>query len=296
MLKPLRLSHSTLLLLHSCERKLQLRKLLAGDDDKEESAHLTFGTAYGVGVASYLTYQDQDRALLACWLAYYPELEYKTKSLTKCLAALMASFAHLDSLLDDYELVSFNSKPAVELSFRLNINADYYFVGHIDAILKHRYSGIHVVFECKHTGSNLTDLDPLYKNSGQALGYSIVLDRITGQALSSYGVLYFVAQVGKDYQPKIHTLFYDKTITDRLHWFITLGLDVKHLEEMKELNIYPMRGNSCVAFNRPCMYFGTCQLHAMDRPKEPEPDLVDYSFTYDLGELMRDHIARVGEA
>ena len=293
---PIRLSHSTLELLHSCERKFQLDKLLITDVEKEETEHTVFGTAFGVGVATYLVTQDATRALFEAWLAYFPELETDKKNMVRCTAALEVAFPRLDTILMEYEIVSFKEKPAVELSFRLNINSDYYFVGYVDAILRHRYTGLHVVLEVKSTGLALHDLSPLYKNSGQALGYSIALDRITGEEQSSYGVLYLVAQLGKDFVPKVQIFEWTKSLTDRLNWFLTLGLDVRHLEEMAELNVYPKRGSSCLMFNRPCKHFGTCDLHSLDRYKEITEDLIAYEFVYNLDDLVQEHIKRIGSS
>lgn len=291
---PVRLSYSTLELLHSCERKYQLEKLLAGSE-RRDSEHFSFGHAFGAGVASYLIDQDRDKAIFACWIAYWPMIETEKKNQMRCIVTLMASFSRLDTLLREYELVSFNGKPACELSFRLNIDASYYFVGYVDAVLRHRRTGMYVVFEVKHTGLNLLDLSPAYRHSGQALGYSIALDRIVGKELSSYGVLYFVAQLGKDITSptKLHVLPFNKTLLDRLNWFITLGLDVKHLHEMQDLGIYPKRGGSCVSFNKACHHFGVCHLHALDTPKTEEPDLVDYQFTYEMEELVAEHLTRI---
>lgn len=291
---PVRLSYSTLELLHSCERKYQLEKLLAGTE-RLDSEHFSFGHAFGAGVADYLIHQDQDKALFTAWLAYWPMIETDKKSQARCMVTLMASFSRLDTLLNEYELVSFQGKPACELSFKLNIDPDYYFVGYVDAVLRHKQTGMYVVFEVKHTGFNLTDLSPMYRHSGQALGYSIALDKIVGKELSSYGVLYFVAQLGKDITSptKIHVLPFNKTLLDRLNWFITLGLDVKHLHEMQELGIYPKRGSSCVRFNKSCQHFGVCHLHALDTPKVEEPDLVEYQFVYDMDDLVAEHLARI---
>lgn len=290
---PIRLSHSSLETLLTCERKFQLDKLLITDVQRDETEHTVFGRAFGAGIAAYMVTQDSDMALYQAWLSYWPELESEKKSQTRCFAALMSAFIELDTLLMDYEVVSFNDKPAVELSFRLKINERYYFVGHIDIVVKNKYSGMHYVFECKTTGMNLLDLAPLYKNSGQALGYSIALDKITGEKQASYGVIYFVAQMGKHYKANIHVLPYEKTLTDRLNWFLTLGMDVKRLEQMEELNVYPKRGGSCLNYMRPCKYFGICNLHGLDVPKIQEDDPIEYDFTYDLEALIQDHISRM---
>ena len=277
----------------TCERKFQLDKLIVTDIQKDETEHTVFGKAFGAGVAAYMVTQDQDQALYQAWLTYWPEIETDKKSQARCFNALIKAFPKLNVLLEDYEVVQFNGKPAVELSFRMDINARYYFVGHIDIVLKHRYSGQHYIFEVKTTGMLLHDLSPLYKNSGQALGYSIALDAVVGEAQSSYGVIYFVAQMQKGFAVDVHVFPYDKTLLDRLNWFISLGLDVKRLEEMERLNVYPKRGRSCLQFNRPCKYFGICGMHDFDTPKKQEADPIVYDFVYDLDMLVQEHLHRL---
>lgn len=293
MQQAIRLSHSSLQTLHTCERKFQLDKLLVTEVEKEESEHFSFGHAFGAGVATYLVTQDANRAMFEAWLAYWPEIETDKKSVARCIAALEVAFPRLDTILIDYEIAVFNGAPAVELSFKVTTDEDYYFVGHIDAVLRNRYTGQYIVFECKSTGLQLFDLSPLYQNSGQALGYSIALDRIAGKELSSYGVIYFVAQLPKDFVPKIQVFEWGKTLSDRLNWFISLSLDIKHLVEMRELGVYPKRGESCLQYNRPCKHFSTCTLHSADRLKPIEEDTIEYQFTYSLQELIDDHVRRV---
>ena len=129
---PIRLSHSTLETFNRCERLFQLEKLLATDSVREESEHLSLGSAFGVGVASYLVHQDKVKALYDTWLAYWPEIETDKKSVPHVILAMEKSFPVLDTLLRDYEVLTFNGKPAVELSFRINVTEKYYFVGYID--------------------------------------------------------------------------------------------------------------------------------------------------------------------
>lgn len=292
---PIRLSYSSLELLHTCERKFELTKLLASEQEPEDSEHFSFGHAFGTGVATYLITQNQEEALYQSWLAYWPIVESDKKTQEISQAMLMAAFQHLDNLLMEYEVVSFQGKPAAELSFRLNIDERYYFVGYVDVILRHRFSNQYVVLEVKHSSSLLNDLSPAFGNSGQALGYSIVLDKIVGESLSDYGVIYFIGQLNakSPFDFKFQTLHFNKTLVDRLKWFFTLGLDIKHIEEMQTLKIFPLRGSSCLSWNKPCRYFGTCNLHSFDRPKKEEPDENEYQFVYELNELITDHILRI---
>jgi hypothetical protein len=287
-----RLSHSSLSDLHNCERYFQLQYLTEGAE-KQDKADFSFGHAFGEGVAHYLVHQNKEEAIFTAWLSYYPQIETDKKNQPLAIALLENSFSRLDDILQDYEVVQFKGKPATELSFRMNIDEKWYFAGHIDVVLRNKWDNKYVIFEVKTTGLQLHDLDPLYKNSGQALGYSIAMDRIVGEELTSYGVLYFVGQLGKNYQSTIRTFHYNKTILDRLNWFMTLGLDVKRLKDMEEYGVYPKRGNSCLKYNRPCKFFGTCNLHAFDKSLGFVPDKEEYEFVYDMDELIADHVRRL---
>lgn len=291
-MKRLRLSHSSLQLLNTCERKFQLEKLL-GAPREIESPHFSFGHAFGAGVATYMVTQDKDRAIYECWRNYWPIAENDSKTQTRAIACLMNAFMKLDNLLSEYEVPDFKGKPAVELSFKLNINKDVYFVGHIDVVLRNMITGKYMVMEVKSTGLQLLDIEALYKNSGQALGYSIALDEISGRELTEYGVIYCVTQLGKNFQQTTHILPFHKTLVDRLNWFVTLGLDVQRIEEMQKINIFPKRGDSCVKYNKPCFHYGICDLHSADVEAPEEKDDIEYTFEYDLDTLIEHHLERI---
>lgn len=293
---PIRLSHSALDSLNNCERKFQLDRLLIGSESREDSAHTIFGKAFGAGVAAYMLTRDTDNALFKAWLEYHPVLEYGVKTEDSCYAALLSMFPTLDNLLMDWEVMLFNGEPAIELSFRLDIDEDFYFVGYVDIVLRNIFTDKKAIFEVKTTSLGLLDLDPLYKNSGQALGYSIVLDRITGQENSEYDVIYGVCQINSKtpFSYKNHIIHYPKTINDRLDWFITLGMDVNHLHSMLDLGVFPRRGASCLHFMRACPHLGTCNLHGLDEYKHIEVDTIEYQFVYNLNDLIADHIERIG--
>jgi hypothetical protein len=291
---PIRLSHSSLETLHTCERKWQLEKLLVDPSVREENEHTVYGRAYGAGIATYLVTQNTDKAIFQAWYTYWPEIENDKKNIALCITALQNAFPHLDTLLMEYEVAVFNNKPAVELSFRLDITDEYYFVGHIDVVLRNLITGVHYIFDSKSTGLKLFDLSPLYANQGQTLGYSIALDKIVGANLSSYGVGYIVGQLdAARFNVKTHVITYEKTLLDRLQWFISLGMDVKHLELMAELGHYPRRGQSCLSYMRPCRYFGTCTLQSLDIPKQREEDTIKYDFRFKLDDLIAEHLERI---
>lgn len=299
--KATRLSHSTLEILHRCERLYQLKRLLRNADPMAEadegSEHLFFGKAFGAGVQSYLLYQDPQRALYDAWLEYFPQIESDKKNQPRLQALLAKAFIQLDSLLMEYEV---ETSQDIERGFLISIEGPYYYAGYIDAVLRNRFTGRYYVLECKSTGLMLENLAPLYCNSGQALGYSIALDRIAGQPLDDFGVIYLVGQLMKSpVEDRIKILPFEKTYRDRLNWFLSLGLDTERLQRMAELNVYPQRGDSCLKFNKPCPEFGTCGLTTLDYPYvESEKEKLEREAkeaklpVYSLDELIAMHLNR----
>jgi hypothetical protein len=277
---------------------------LEGAPDKQDYPATVFGKAFGEGVSTYMITQDRDMALFKAWLGYYPILEDSKRTEEILLSLVMVTFPQLDNLLQDWEVAYFQDKPAVELSFRLNnLQSDthpnnIYFVGYVDIVLKNRWTGRYAIMENKTTGLDLLDLDPLFKNSGQALGYSIVLDKIAGAENSEYDVIYLIGQLksrtANGFSPMVHVKTYPKTLQDRLNWFISLGMDTNRLEQMLELNVFPLRGGSCLQYMRPCHHFGTCNLRTLDRIKEIPEDTIDYQFVYNLNDLIDNHLERIG--
>lgn len=298
----IRLSYSAIDTLLTCERMFQLDRLLVGAPTKQDYPATVFGKAFGEGVSTYLLTQDIDKAIYAAWKAYYPILEDDKRTEEILINLLIVAKPRLDDLLMDWEVAVFDGKPSVELSFRLNNlvespNHNIYFVGYVDVVLKNRWTGRYAILENKTTGMNLFDLDPLYKNSGQALGYSIVLDKIAGVNNSEYDVLYLVGQLNSKtsggFSPTVHVKSFPKTLQDRLNWFIALSMDAGRLVQMLDFNVFPMRGGSCLQYMRPCKHFGTCSMQGLDEYKEIEEDTIDYQFVYDLGELVDSHIERM---
>ena len=291
----IRLSHSAINTLTVCERKFQLDRLLTSVPNDSTYAPLVFGKAWGAGIASYLEFQDINKAILTLWLAYYPAHEEDTRRTEDiCIHLLLAAIPKLDTLLLDWEPANFEGKPAAEMSFKLDIDDKFYYVGYIDFIAKNKWSGRYGIIEVKTTALNLFDLDPIYQNSGQGVGYSIALDKIAGSEQTEYDLIYIVGQLGSGdgFTPLIHIKTYQKNIQDRFNWFISLGMDVDRIRRMLDINVFPLRGGNCLQYNKPCYHFGSCTLYDLDRYKEEVEDVIDYQFVYNLDEIISDHIER----
>ena len=194
----LNLSYSSLLTLHSCPRKFQLDKLQATSDRGEtlfETITFSYGHIVGEGIQLALEGRTESEIIWRMFQGWKPDLYAEnikqSKSFAHALYAVQKFKAMRDQgFLDGYELVYYNGKPACELSFIISLPNGFKFRGFVDAVLKHSITGEVVVLECK-TSSATTLNSATFKNSSQAIGYSIVLDVIFPE-LSSYKVIYLV--------------------------------------------------------------------------------------------------------
>jgi len=296
----IRLSHSTLETVQTCERKFQLEKLLEGAPPRQESEHFSFGHAYGTFGALYLlTGGAYEYSLYEGWLAYWPIIETERKNQALFLEVAEQSKPVLDKLLEEWEVAEFNDEPAIELSLRIDVDDVFYYVGYVDVVLKHKTRGTYAVLDFKTTGLTIQDLAPLYKHSGQALGYSIVLDDVAGDQ-NANEVLYFIGRIGRSPYESTRAELYPfyKTLADRLRWFTSLLQDVEVLRRCLELNNFPRRVSGCLHFNKPCRFFDTCHLTSVDTYKkfvQDEKDVEGYQFHYHVKDLIGNHMKRLEE-
>lgn len=260
------LSYSSLLTLHSCPRKYQLYKLQSQaqntDTDGTQSITFAYGHAVGTGIQLLLQGQPLESVIwttVITWpldpMAYD---EKRKKSLWLAIAALMR-FEHIQKsgVLKDYELVWLDkNRPACELAFYIHLPGDFKYRGSVDAVLRHKVTGEILVLECKTTWFG-TVSPAQYKNSSQAIGYSIILDSLFPE-LSSYKVLYLIY---KTTAFEFESLEFTKTFLQRAQWIQELLFDVEDITRYENAGVYPMRGESCKSFGRDCEYFGICGLN-----------------------------------
>lgn len=300
-----RLSNSTMGLIRSCERKFQKAKLLRTKAPREESPALSFGKGYGAGVQHYLVLRssgvDIPEALAAsqyvAWLAYFPALEDERRFQARMVDLIGKAVPFLEARLQEWEVATFNGKPASELSFCLNISERYYYVGYIDLVMRHKESGRYAIVDIKTTSLTAQDLRPYYRNSDQGIGYSIVLDAIVGKELGSFDVSYWATQLpgskAEMFNPKHHELTFPYTIKDRFDWFLKLYLDVNYITALEQMTAYPKRGNACMSYNRVCNFYTECNEVALDEPQIYKEDDIVYDFYFELADLLANHQARL---
>ena len=270
------LSYSSRLLLHECPRKFQLNRLNTEIENhrEDDDSQLTFqyGHTVGEGIQLLLAGKSMQEVIWISFLKWKQDLfaddVKRKKSFTLAVIALQ-KFSALRSagFLKEYELVYYKGKPAVELGFRIHIPGGFKYRGFVDVVLRHRETGEVLVLEIKTSSGNV--IANSYKNSAQAIGYSVILDFLFPK-LSSYKVLYLVYKTKElEYEP----VSYNKSYLQRALWIEELLIEVDKLKLYESRGVYPMHGESCVGkFYKECKYLGTCTLSTerLTSPLTPE--------------------------
>lgn len=268
------LSYSRQLTLHKCPREFELdsKYSIVGRID---SVTFSYGHAVGQAIQSTLSGRTFNQTIIDTILAYTNDeddmgVENEQKAKKNIWWAITAAEefhkkfnAGVYNFLDGWEVAMFFDPktgvrmPAVELTFVITMIDGYSYEGHIDLVLFNPSKNRYMILELKTTGmSTINEMS--YKNSGQALGYGMVVDLIAANlnASASYDVLYMVY---KSRTRETVPLLFTKTPMHRTKWLSTLLTDMQ-LVDLYERNGYPHHGENCFNFFRPCKYSDTCHM------------------------------------
>ena len=277
------LSYSSLLTLHSCPREFQLYKLGADsegliieeDEDSDQSITFAYGHAVGNGVQYALQGMSHNEIIWKLFLEWACDLAAEDAKRQKSFYGALIAIKQFNviretPLLRDYELVIYNGVPACELSFVIHLPDGFRFRGFVDAVLRHKTTGEILVLECKTTAAQAVH-PAQYRNSAQAIGYSIVLDVIFPE-LSSYKVLYLpYLTKAREFQP----ILFEKSYYQRALWIQELLLDMEMIKLYESHGVYPMHGESCYRFFRECRYLNNCTLSTSLLTSELTPEMLE---------------------
>ena len=284
------LSHSSLTTLHACPRKFELYRLNAGAT-KASSVDTAFGHAFGTGIQTLIaTEGNLEQALFDSFVAWDTSLlEENSKSNKSYWEVVMALGAfrqqHLPIILKEWQIARLkDNKPAAELSFKIALPDGFSYRGFVDLVLQHRTEPRFKIWELKTTGAYAVH-EAQYKNSFQGVGYGVVLDQLASAigAESDYFVDYFVY---KTKSREFEVMPFLKSNLERMRWLSQLLLEVEKLQLYDRMGMFPMHGESCYEFFRPCEYFGICQMSnsslvdevAASQPPKEEP--VDFELDF----------------
>lgn len=295
------LSHSSDVTLHRCPRRFELDKLSARNNDQD--VHTRYGDIVGRGVQNYLISRNIQKTIFQMFMDWTGDIDDDSglkdkKTLWHAMAAVERFTLLAKSVFGNFQLAYLNGRPAVELGFAIHIGAGFVYRGFIDAVMIDTLRQELVVLENKTTKySNIHEA--VYKNSGQSLGYSVVLDRISEllnfELGSSYKVYYPVYKTGAG---EWEVFPFTKTHTSRALWIRQLMLDVEAIQSYSEAGFFPMYGESCYEYFRPCPHFGLCEMSnaalllSPERVKERVEPEDKYDFHFTLEELVQNQLEK----
>lgn len=292
------LSHSARELLSSCPRLYQLNRLRTTQrtiESLETSITFSFGHVVGEGIQQVMCGKSEDEVIWAMFQMWHVDLlEEDTKRAKSFWLAVIAiqKFIQLRSsgFLDEYDVMMYQGVFACELSFRIQFPDGFNYRGSVDCVLVHRQTSKILVLELKTTGFTSVN-SATYKNSGQAIGYSIVLDHLVPD-LSSYEVLYLVYKTKSfEFEP----ITFVKSYLQRALWLRELLLDIDTIKMYEEAEVYPMRGNACVRWGRDCEYIQTCGMSTqslMSSGTAADLDTKEYQIDVSLLDLLNTQFSK----
>ena len=265
------LSYSSSLLLSSCMRKYQLQKL--GTNAKPHSAdtQLTFdfGHAVGDAVIDLLCGKSRTEVLWNLFKSWpnnmFAENPRQKKSLAHAVYAVDSFLASREGgLLEDYELVYMaDGRPAAEVSFRVNLGQGYFERGYVDLVLRNKYTGQLTIVDNKTSSARYLNSES-YMNSMQALGYSVILSTLDPSHRFidvNYTVFYLVWMT---FLERWEVFEFPKTEIHRAQWLQAKLWDIDTLQRIRaqegDYGMWPISGQSCYTWNRPCQYLGECHM------------------------------------
>lgn len=271
--------------------------------DNKGDVTFSFGHVVGAGIQAVLTGTPIEKIYWDSYITHWKvdfldRNEKQNKSFALAMSAI-EKFAAMASagLLKGYEIATYKDKQAIELSFIVHLPNGFSYKGYADAILVHKETGKILVLECKTSSANFINAG-MYKNSAQALGYSVVLDSVFPDT-SSYDVMYLVylTKQAKWNDPMMFT----KDYKQRALWIREILLDMDIVTMYEEADIYPMHGESCNDFFRDCEYLGLCNLGTANLVKQLTVEQVaeierhnakDFEISLTLKQLIETQLAK----
>lgn len=251
------ISPSSICLLHSCPRKYQLTRLWP-DLEREDSVHTIYGKMFHTGIQELLTHGDLQLALLRAATEWkYDLYEFlKEKSFFHCWQAIERfSFLYPETPLVDYEVLSYNGKPAVELGFCIELPNKFYYRGYIDLVMQHKHDGSILVVDLKTSGAKYSN-PAKYQNSAQNIAYSVVLDAIA-PGLQTFNVMYYEFLTGLE-KYVAHDFIIDNM--ERATWIRDLLMECDIMSFYDNHEDWPKHGESCAGYGSVCTFINNCTM------------------------------------
>lgn len=290
----LSLSYSSLNLADNCLRKFEFNKLYPQRPRDPDAFAADVGTCLHHGYQDYLIHENLERAI---WVMMqdYPymgefEQRFDDRSLEACISTL-EEMTH-EANMTEWELLKIKRPdgevvPAIEVPFSLRLKGitlpdgrGVEYTGFMDAALRHRGHGAVRTMDIKTHRRTTVDATPKYKYDSQQVPYGIVLEHLTGAAVTDFEVLYLDTYVDL-VAPRCQLYPFYKDSEDLQEWLINTVLRVQRIQRAMEMDYFPRTDGGCLNWNRPCYFLEPCQTRDReaiiewmlmgDEPAKPRP-------------------------
>ena len=269
---------TTLSTLKTCLRKYEL-SFREDWVPKGENAHLKFGILAHKGREHYYKFHDinidHDKALAKTLIEvtrlagdytsghYEPwNSNHERKDLYHLLLLLVSYLDHYrEDNLETYQLA--NGQPAVELSFKLDIEPPWMLSGHLDRVV--RFDGKVYLTDLKTTTSTLNQryFDQYKPNNQMALydfaGQSILPDKPAGIIIDACQILADGIQLGRR--------IVLRNDVERQEWYDGLLYHLETAEMLSHSTGWPMNDTACDHYGG-CPFQAVCSLPPNLRSRE----------------------------
>lgn len=258
------LSYSSRNTLQSCARKFELSKCEVASshiEDEDSQITLAFGSVLHLGIQLIFAGKSQDEILYQMYRAWELPLNIKSSRHKKSfwlavIAVQKFIYMRESGFLANLEILYYNGKPAIELSFLVDFNEGFKERGWVDLLLRDTETGKIFCVELKSDSSKQAIPEAKYANSSQPLGYSVILDHIVPD-LASYEVIYLIYKT----ESMEYVVFqFTKNLLAKAEWLTTIMLDIEKIKLYSKFGLFPKNGNACTAWGRVCKYFGICNM------------------------------------
>lgn len=289
----LNLSYSSLKLLHQCGRKYELEKMSQGEGIDDLNIDLVCGKSFDSGIARYWETYSVEQAIAAAYFAWTfpngPARQSWSISESSKKKAFYLVVRHIEMYANTQPLEALgyklwylpSGKPATQVGFKVALPGGKFYRGFIDAIFQHEMQGHYAAIEVKTSGFKDTPR-AIYQNSFQGISYSFITDYITR---TCNPIQYNYVAEFPDVQQQLMDFY--RSPQNKVSWLPRLAYDCQDLERYIANEHFPMNGDGCYAYFKPCKHLGVCDLSRTSAYREhaEEPDAL-YDFNFTLEELL----------
>ena len=280
------LSHSIRESFHKCPRYYQITvENNHGRTSARKSLIFAFGHSVAAGVQSLVSGKTLEESIMHALAAYdIDDLfeDYRGRNFGKVILALQL-FERQVKFLSDWEVAWFidadgNKRSGVEFDFLIELTNDGTYQGHIDVVMYNRELNQFMILELKTAA---TYYETTYRNSTQALGYSLVLDYILdamkeslqldaeaiASAKSMNQVLYYIFDIGEEAWVDLNLR---QTSLAKSDFLLDVDTDVMLIKHYRTIKLFPKRGSNCRKYNSECEFFTTCDFNSLVYEQAPK--------------------------